>query len=43
MSEALIHSVIDHVDAHERKISELNEKTAQILDYIDNEFKKEVA
>ncbi len=26
MSEELIHSVIDQVDAHEKKISELNEK-----------------
>ena len=35
MSEALINSVIDQVNAHEKKISELNEKTEQIRDYIE--------
>ncbi|MEJ7829867.1 MAG: hypothetical protein WKF91_16780 [Segetibacter sp.] len=35
MSEELIHSVIDQVDAHEKKISELNKKTAQIPEYTE--------
>ncbi len=35
MSDALIHSVIEQVDAHEKKISELNEKTEQIRDYTE--------
>ncbi len=35
MSEALIDSVIEQVDAHEKKIKELNEKTAQISHYTE--------
>jgi predicted RNase H-like nuclease (RuvC/YqgF family) len=35
MNEALIDSVIDQVDAHEKKINELNGKTAQKFDYTE--------
>lgn len=36
MGEALINSVIDKLDAHEKKINELSERTAQLPDYTEN-------
>ena len=35
MSEALLLTVAEQVDAHEKKIIELNEKTAHMLDYAE--------